>query len=98
MDSSKVMTEHGRQGPPATASSPGGSTARRLLAGVLVPLITVAIVVVGLRVPWRAPRAAGRGLWPGRRRRGVRRDPGPLGPAGRALAGGVRRAGRGGRR
>src|SRR5260370_28343587 len=34
----------------ATVAPPqGGSTARRVLAGVLVPVITVAIAVVGLR-------------------------------------------------
>jgi signal transduction histidine kinase len=51
MDSSKVMTNTAVNDPPATATSPGGSAARRLLAGVLVPVLTVAIVVIGLRAP-----------------------------------------------
>jgi signal transduction histidine kinase len=55
MDTSRTMTETAVTDPPATASSPGGSAARRLLAGVLVPLITVAIAVVGLRVPGGLP-------------------------------------------
>ncbi|HEY7015809.1 MAG TPA: histidine kinase [Streptosporangiaceae bacterium] len=49
------MTEAAVTDPPGAAASPGGSAARRLLAGVLVPLITVAIAVVGLRVPGGLP-------------------------------------------
>src|SRR6266581_153377 len=51
----RTMTNTAVTEPPATASSPGGSTARRLLAGVLVPVITVAIAVVGLRAPGGLP-------------------------------------------
>ncbi len=43
------MTNTAVKDPPVTAASPGGSAARRLLAGVLVPVLTVAIVVIGLR-------------------------------------------------
>jgi signal transduction histidine kinase len=47
----------------ATAGSTGGSslrasTARRLLAGVLIPLVTVVVAVVGLRAPGRLPATA----------------------------------------
>jgi signal transduction histidine kinase len=49
------MTNTAVTDPPVTASSPGGSAARRLLAGVLVPVITVAIAVIGLRTPGGLP-------------------------------------------
>ena len=41
---------------PATVVPPrGGSPVRRALAGMLMPALTVAIVVVGLRVPGKLP-------------------------------------------
>jgi signal transduction histidine kinase len=55
MDTSRIMTETAISDAPGTASPPGGGAARRLLAGVLVPLITAAIAVVGLRVPGGLP-------------------------------------------
>src|ERR1700683_3617969 len=39
----------------ATAPPSGGSTARRLVAGLLVPLVTIVIVVLGLRAAGRLP-------------------------------------------
>src|ERR1700733_13591446 len=48
----------------ATAPPWGGSTARRLVAGLLVPLVTIVIVVLGLRAAGRLPavQAVGFGL------------------------------------
>src|ERR1700729_930877 len=48
----------------ATAPPWGGSTARRLVAGVLGPLVTIVIVVLGLRTAGRLPavQAVGFGL------------------------------------
>src|SRR3984885_216353 len=48
----------------ATAPPWGGSTGRRLVAGVLVPLVTIVIVVLGLRAAGRLPavQAVGFGL------------------------------------
>src|ERR1700733_6686031 len=48
----------------ATAPPSGGSTARRLVAGLLVPLVTIVIVVLGLRAagPRPAVQAVGFGL------------------------------------
>jgi signal transduction histidine kinase len=48
----------------ATAPPWGGSTGRRLVAGVLVPLVTIVIVVLGLRTAGRLPavQAVGFGL------------------------------------
>jgi signal transduction histidine kinase len=37
--------------PVVTAPAPGGSAVRRILAGVLLPAATVAVVVVGIRAP-----------------------------------------------
>ena len=57
MDSG-VVTNPMVNEPAATASPPRGSAARRILAGLVVPLVTIAIAVVGLRV------ATPGGLWP----------------------------------
>jgi signal transduction histidine kinase len=46
-----VMTDAAVGGPAAVAPPRGGSTARRLLAGVLIPLVTVVIAAAGLRTP-----------------------------------------------
>src|SRR6202034_4908595 len=48
----------------ATAPHWGGSPGRRLVAGVLVPLFTIVIVVLGLRAAGRLPavQAVGFGL------------------------------------
>ena len=83
-----AVGDHATTAPPA-----GGSTARRLVAGVLVPLVTIVIVVLGLRTagPLPAVQAVAFGLV--NRRRAVRRHPRPFRAAGGPVAGGVRRAG-----
>ncbi len=55
MDSSGVMMNTSVNDPATTVPSPGGSAARRILAGVLVPVITVVIAVIGLRAPAGLP-------------------------------------------
>ena len=55
MDTSRIMTETAVTGPPATARRRAAAPRGGSLAGVLVPLITVAIAVVGLRVPGGLP-------------------------------------------
>jgi signal transduction histidine kinase len=50
-----VLTNAAVGGQAAAAAPRGGSTARRLLAGVLIPLVTVAIVVAGLRTAGGIP-------------------------------------------
>jgi signal transduction histidine kinase len=59
-----VMTNTAVGDQPAVAPSQGSSAARRLLAGVLIPLVTVAIAVVGLRTqgPFAAVQAVAFGL------------------------------------
>ena len=46
----KVMT-NAAVGDQATAAPAGGSMARRLLAGALIPLVAVVVAVIGLRTP-----------------------------------------------
>ena len=50
-----VMTNAAVDDQAAVAPPRGGSTARRLLAGVLIPLATVVIAVLGLRTPGPLP-------------------------------------------
>jgi signal transduction histidine kinase len=56
---SRVMTNGARDGQVTTAAPRGGSTARRFLAGVLIPLATVAVAAVGLRTPGPVPALQG---------------------------------------
>jgi signal transduction histidine kinase len=58
MDST-VMTNEARGGQAATAAPLATSAARRLLAGVLIPLVTVAIAAVGLHTPGLVPGLQG---------------------------------------
>ena len=48
---SGVMMNVTVDAPVVATSAPRGSPARRILAGLLLPVLTVVIVVVGLRVP-----------------------------------------------